>query len=272
MKRIWVHIGFHKTGSSAIQESLFNQREVLLEAGLGYPKPLCRFPSHGDLAWCFMGDRAHWRDRDYEIDEVKDYYQDQVERTSAKDLVISSEDISLLNERQVQEVATWFNGQDLRVLAFMRDPISQLVSRYHHAVLTGQVQVSFKDFLATKSKGLESFPRVLNYWSLAVGPEKLYSIEYSSNAVNDFYSKIGYAELAPEVEKRVGIGVHPWLVDSYRKIPETNDGKTLKERLVKIGRDLPKVDALEHHVGKQEAENLRKQYSLQSIYDQLQKL
>lgn len=270
--RIWIHIGFHKTGSSAIQESLFKRRELLSNAGLEYPKPQCRFPSHGELAWCFMGERAHWRDRDYEIDAVKDYYQDQVLQSSAKDFVISSEDLSLLKAQQLKEVVSWFAGHDLKVVAFLRDPISQLVSRYHHAVRAGHIDVSFKEFVVSKGGSLENFPRILKQWSSAVGPENLVSIEYSSNSVKDFYKKVGYAEFAPEVEKRVGTGVHPWLVDSYRKIPDTNEGKSLKARLVKIGRDLPKVDALEHHVGRQEAENLRKQYSLQNIYEQLQKL
>jgi len=38
MKRIFLHIGFHKTGTSALQEYLSKNREYLLKQKILYPE------------------------------------------------------------------------------------------------------------------------------------------------------------------------------------------------------------------------------------------
>ncbi|WP_420587334.1 sulfotransferase domain-containing protein [Ruegeria sp.] len=227
--RVWLHIGFHKTGSSAIQSFLLNSRSELLEEGLDYPMPLCGYDSHGEAAWCFLGERAGWRNKDYDPILVRDYFRKKLTNSNGRDFVVSSEDFSLMPRPQVEELCEWFKGYDLRVIAYVRDPLDQAVSRYHHGVLNGRTKEAFKDFLENAIPSFGEFSRILDLWASIVGPEKIRVRQYSTNAAADFCYALGYESNAPTVAKRVGAGVHPWLSNSYRGLPDTPEGQAAKD-------------------------------------------
>ena len=50
MRRIVLHIGYHKTGSSALQQFLFTHRRRLSEAGILYPIPAVG-PKRANITW-----------------------------------------------------------------------------------------------------------------------------------------------------------------------------------------------------------------------------
>ena len=49
--RIVLHIGFHKTGSSAIQANLAEFATLYRKQGLVVPEGLSRWTGHPELAW-----------------------------------------------------------------------------------------------------------------------------------------------------------------------------------------------------------------------------
>lgn len=58
-KTIYLHIGFHKTGTSALQHYLWNNRALLRKKGINYPAIGLSGPTHGMLANCLRGEPSH---------------------------------------------------------------------------------------------------------------------------------------------------------------------------------------------------------------------
>ncbi len=248
------HIGFHKTGSSAIQEHLFSSRESLLASNVLYPDPLCPFPSHGELAWCFLGNDAPWKDKEYNPSEVVAHYQDLIDNTACDKVVLSSEDLSLLPHigNSFRIFANSFAKYDVRIVAYIRNPFHYLISSYHHAIKEGHTDRSFQEFLA-----FSFFDRAIDYesrlgrWADAFGQDAIVLREYRPDrAVEDFHELLGLAPPSPCVEtKKVNAGVHAWISESYRKLPQNADGNRARELLLEASTVFPRINDLHFYLG-----------------------
>lgn len=251
-----LHIGFHKTGSSAIQEFLHEHRDFAREKGIGYPKPLCIFPSHAEIAWSHLKDWAPWRDRDYEPIEVLDYYRAIVENNEAdgRHTVISNEDISLLaDDREMfHGFAEAVKPLNPIILAYVRDPSDYVFSAYHHAIAEGHTKSAFKDWYLTDFHAdAVDFRTRVERWEMEFGAASILIREYGANgtdSVGDFLSIFGVDRPTNETQKRVNTGIHPWFVDSYRKIQNGPPGETSRQALIRASVEAPVVDAAEFYL------------------------
>lgn len=262
-----IHIGFHKTGTSAVQEDLYKNRQWLLENDINYPAPLCPFPSHGDLPWSLLGDDAPWKDREYKFEDVFEYYESILELEKTKTTVISSEDFSLLPHigpkfhffsKVMQKYAP-------KIAVYVRNPYDYVISAYHHAIRERHTNISFKEYLA-----YSFFDRAVDYesrisrWAEAFGSDAIILREYAAKgAIRDFYNMLGLPD--PELleeNQAINVGVHPWLCDAYRKSPETESGEVFRGQLIELSRTLPKVNSLEFYLGEDWEEILRPRIGL----------
>ncbi|TWD48657.1 hypothetical protein FB480_108142 [Agrobacterium vitis] len=249
-----IHIGLHKTGTSAVQEHLFENRVKLLEAGLNYPSPLCQFPSHGELAWCFLKENAPWKDKEYNVQDVFSHYKYIFEKNTEYTTIVSSEDMSLLPilGREFRDFTNFMKDYNPLIAVYVRNPYDYLVSSYHHAIREGYVKVSFKDYLA-----FSFFDRAVDYetriarWADAFGSESIILREYfAKDSVADFYDLLEMSWPGTSgTRQTVNSGIHPWLSDAYRKAPDTSDGHQFREKLMELSKTLPVVNALEFYLG-----------------------
>jgi hypothetical protein len=88
MRRCFIHIGTHKTGTTAIQQLLWRNRSLLLQRVYCYPQAGCPegLPGQHNLAWQISGDH---RFRD-DLGTIDDMIR-EVENSS-DDIILSSED------------------------------------------------------------------------------------------------------------------------------------------------------------------------------------
>ncbi len=246
-----LHIGFHKTGSSAVQEFFYEDQTSLLEHGISYPQPLCSYPSHGELAWCFLNEDAPWKDRTYQVDEVCRHYTNILRENEKLGLItiLSTEDLSLISKHDMKELATILSEFPVYVIIYTRDPVDYMVSLYNHAVAEGATPLSFRDFLLTDfAFEATRFAERIEEWADVFGRQALVVREYALDAVADFADMLG-KPLQISASKRTNPGIHPWLSDAYRKLPNTPDGLAARTILREASEKMPIVDAIEHFLG-----------------------
>lgn len=224
-----IHIGYHKTGTTAIQNLLATNRDVLCEHGIVYPASLGSWPGHPELAWIFEREPWPWQDKIYDGQVVKEYYQsifDAHKDTNAT-VVISSEEFCRLeyNFDGFLGLRSFLLPYNPIILGYVRTPVSFLMSRYRHEVQNGQEKRPLRDFLCSYDN-LQSadFRSRTMKWSQHFHDRCIFrnyeSVKDQSNSVlPNFLDLIGYSEnnklLKDTYTERK---LHPALLEARRAI------------------------------------------------------
>ncbi|RKP46188.1 hypothetical protein [Pararobbsia silviterrae] len=91
-----VHIGAPKTGSTAIQRTLADNRSALLDHGLHYPDVSLRGFGHHDLAFRLHGAYPDWASQQpLTLDDLQRRFENEVAGHAASTVVLSSENFYL---------------------------------------------------------------------------------------------------------------------------------------------------------------------------------
>ncbi|MEA3492183.1 MAG: hypothetical protein U9R27_09810 [Campylobacterota bacterium] len=277
MKRLFLHIGFHKTGTSALQEYLDENREKLIKNGIFYPKSHSSlFPGNVDLSWAFDKTPPSWSsvDKTNKNDIIK-YYKDQIDETSCETIIISSEDFVLLDGQSdsIEKIRKFFIDYDTKIIAYVREPIEFILSLYSHAVRSRSINCSFKKYIAEKySFRAADYPTRLQPWIKIFGRENLIVKKYltaefvNSNLVDDFFAATGIEVEVDKTMNRSNIGIHPWLIQPYIEISSANIVEKIKVKKLRelslLGLDLPKEDTLRYLLEKEDLEIIRNSYQV----------
>ena len=97
--KLVVHVGPHKTGTTALQLMLARNRNALGNAGICYPSSMTQHAGHHELSWSLKG----WNlrllgtyDGPESTTEILTTFMSEAKKAGASTLVLSSEDLSLL--------------------------------------------------------------------------------------------------------------------------------------------------------------------------------
>jgi hypothetical protein len=157
IKNIYLHIGLHKTGTSTIQHILGKQRNDLAAEGILYPiiPGSDKLASNHSVPFFSMFSSRPER---YHINILnghttsesikklnEDYYnqlQQQISGFAGESMIISGEDISYLNDKELlnlkrQLVLLTCDEVQFTVIAFIRHPVELYRSRYLEKIKTG---------------------------------------------------------------------------------------------------------------------------------------
>ncbi|MER6730985.1 hypothetical protein [Streptomyces puniciscabiei] len=176
-----LHIGPHKTGTTAIQGALFAARDRMPEYGVAFPAHT-RHPMEAALAACarpaMMGDTVptdrHWR-----------RLLDQVAATGGRTSVISSEFFAdAPDDETVARIVEQLGGDRVRVLVTLRPLVRIMPSQWQQYVQNG-LRMGYADWLEHMlrkppyDKPNPSFWHrhrhhlLVERWARAVGPERV---------------------------------------------------------------------------------------------------
>lgn len=214
-KRVILHIGFHKTGSSALQAFLSGNAERLAREGIGYPYP---DPKHivatggcsgNAVQILYKGGFMEGAGVDTNVRErISDSYFDTLARIVQADskptVLISGEILSTRPGKQFSSfIAKLRLFSDVEIVCFVRDPFDFVFSSWKQSFKTSVMIPDFPGYLRRISTDEENESSMLNGFKYFDGigvPLKV--INYDNNKKNvasAFMSAIGYKNISDEV-------------------------------------------------------------------------
>jgi hypothetical protein len=136
-KQLVLHVGFHKSGTSALQESFFAQRKELEAQGTLYPS--VGWQAHHRVAWAIARKRWGWKDRGGKTTPYSTWIRMiwRIRLSKARKVVLSSEFLSELSLNQIQQLNKQVSGRQVKVLFTLRPFVKLLGSSYQQYLKFG---------------------------------------------------------------------------------------------------------------------------------------
>ena len=147
MAKLFLHVGFHKTGTTSLQDALNRNRKELQSQGVIYPKTR-KFRAQHEFAWS-VGQRG-WGWKQFGGSQAGPgpaRRMFKLIRSSKENLIISSEFLSELSPEHIQKLASSIGDKELRVIFTVR-PVSKILpSAYQQEVKNGS-KLTYDKWLA----------------------------------------------------------------------------------------------------------------------------
>lgn len=190
MSKVFLHIGLHKTGTTAIQTTLFENREVLAEQG--YRVPVSGVPAaaplgHHELAWA--------QDRNGELLERWQDLRKETAEDETSSWILTSEELCVLKAEHIASVRRLLNDHDVTVIVYLRNQVDLVESLYRTEVLHYSVDVPLRSYIEHVRTRLD-YLSLLDDWCGAFGRTnvvvRLYEKTFlPGGVVPDFFGIIG---------------------------------------------------------------------------------
>lgn len=202
MKKIFLHIGMHKTGTSSIQSTLFHSTELLKKYNVFYPTSLgenhsiplysnfCENPSRYYLH--VKNGLSQKEVEHFNESYINSFMAELKQNYDIERLVLSGEDVSSLTELDLIKLRKFLrkelNNYELKIICFVRNPWSYFTSSTQEYLKVGHNKPAIPTSIYKTC--LEKFITVFGRDSISV-----YSFEKACNAeygiVGEFLKIIG---------------------------------------------------------------------------------
>jgi len=196
---LYLHIGFWKTGTTTIQDSMFLNRDILAEFGICYPS---LSKNHTFLASAFHPTPENFivaRSKSLASRELNEWHISSLEKFEKeiegfKKVIVSSEFLLDLPEKAIVNLYEYLLKKFSKVfiVVYLRDPVSHLCSSINEQVKQGHY--SLDKAYEIHSRGVEY--KKLKNWIKVYGEDnvKVRVLESSllkgSNLLEDFLSVV----------------------------------------------------------------------------------
>ena len=136
-RRLVIHAGFHKSGTTALQEAFDAQSDQLREAGIIYPN--IGRKAHHRVAWALSEKTWGWSKRGGERTSRKQWTSlvKAVNSSDAETIVVSSEFFSELNGDAIRTIFSEIKGRQIEALFTVRPLVKLLGSSYQQYLKYG---------------------------------------------------------------------------------------------------------------------------------------
>lgn len=194
-KRVFVHIGRPKTGTTAIQIALADGRATLEKHGFVYPSP------HAQHAFIVYSCNPHL------LKGFPPSKQEMFMSVSASvraelpnienDVILSSEGLSFTEPRAL---ADWLGNLDTSIIVYLREQVEWLASGYQQEVKSRAITSQFSEFINLFDVDYAKF---LDKWASVFGADRIIPRIYTkellvgNNVVTDFLSVLGIDDAGP---------------------------------------------------------------------------
>lgn len=187
---LFLHVGWSKTGTSAIQAQIQAQKEDFLAEGILYPQSL-QWPdhSHHPFALSFKGSGTY--QSDMTPGQALEALRLEMQASPAQSVLLSSElsPFYFNNPRFRAFVKEHF--ETVKVMFTVRPQSELLLSLFNQLVKDPNVRYGGTPFvLAMRNIQWLNFYKKIVQWSGVVGKENIMVVPYSKNVVQDFFRKL----------------------------------------------------------------------------------
>jgi hypothetical protein len=134
MKKLTIHAGPHKTGSSYMQHMFVENMAALEKEGLVYPEDLLLFKGHHEVANYFFN-KNKWKDSPKLVTKIN---------AIENDVLLSSENFSKLDFESLKALGAAFSGFEISIVYYLRNPSFRLFSWWQELVRHGHIQGFFE--------------------------------------------------------------------------------------------------------------------------------
>lgn len=197
-KRLYIHIGLPKTGTSAIQNYLVTNYDLLKDKhNLFYPK-LGRAGdgSHHNIAWALSANPYKELLDDAKQRELLIELRNEIDSSTCSSALLSSECFAMHSNKAFKEIIA--SNYELHIICYLRRQDDYIESSYSQIVkdVVRKETRSFTEYLNDSLSSLSYF-EMLQKWEGIAEKENIHIREYDKNSflngsiVDDFLSIIG---------------------------------------------------------------------------------
>ena len=193
-RRVFLHIGRNKTGSTAVQVALSENRERLVDLGFDYPGNAL---DHAAIVYS-MSKRALEQlpeaAREANIAAAA-ALRDSI-HTHDRDVILSSEGLSNIHPKLIME---WLDGIDATIVVYIREQVEYLASAYQQAVKGDLETGTFEEYAGRFSV---DYYEILTRWERFFKRKRMIVRTYDrsrligGDVVSDFLATIGISDFA----------------------------------------------------------------------------
>ena len=190
--RFYIHIGTHKTGSTALQYYLMHNRQELVNKGILYPSAGIKDAGHHHLAWAIKNrDKA-------EVSRLYREINEEAELNKCTKIILSSEELEFLYDPAcIQEFVPAFSS----IIVFLRRQDTYLESEFNQHVKMYDTRFSgdiFRFFFHHDFRLRFDYSSLVSRWEDSCEGARMSVISYDQCRKDDslfqtFFSQIGLA-------------------------------------------------------------------------------
>jgi hypothetical protein len=145
-RRLIIHAGFHKSGTTALQEAFDAQSEELKAAGITYPNINRR--AHHRIAWSLIGKNWGWGKRGGEKVSPKEWQQlaTSINASDDETIIISSEFFSEMDGDAIRRLFSAIKGRKVQAVFTVR-PLAKLLGSSYQQYLKYGIKADYEEWL-----------------------------------------------------------------------------------------------------------------------------
>lgn len=196
-KRIFLHIGTHKTATTTIQAGCIENHASLLESGWLYPATGIFLYGHHNIAWEFLTDHhplswnqiEAWAQFRPKLGGMNDLLA-EINASPAQNVILSSENFDQFPTQCIHSLRDSLTDYQVEIVVFLREQGAFLQSAWAQFVKTGYITQDFYSFIEEK---LSSRDEVLRYfgaydlflkpWINSFGKEHVHPIPFGGENI-----------------------------------------------------------------------------------------
>lgn len=178
MANVLLHIGRHKTGTTALQQAFIASREALFAAGIDYPRHGLEYGAHHLIAEAV---HLHSLQKgDAEVARLLRDFRAEIDRAPTPWILVSSEGFQRCRP---DAVARLFTGHQVWVTIYLRDPLSYLQSAYLQEVQASTYAEAIEGFAVTEFEA--DYQDFYDHWAKVFGVRNILVRIFHPNLLRD---------------------------------------------------------------------------------------
>lgn len=189
IKKVYIHIGLPKTGTTSIQNFFIKYRNELINFGFLYPEnitsknflkehKLTKFNSLNDHN--FLYDIKNYN---YEYHDI--FYLKLIEEiknnNNCDKLIISSENLIFADSELINKIKNLFIGKEIKIIFSHRNYIDWMNSYYYETIYSGRSTWSFNKFIEKMKSEILPYRKKTNLWVNIFNEKSFNIINYENN-------------------------------------------------------------------------------------------
>lgn len=234
MKKIILHIGFGKTGTSSIQHMLYTGKDILQEQGILYPSKEAWSGAHHNYV------TPLWQEKNgialqsrYLIEAALD----ELNKSNCNTLVLSSEILCYVSKTYVAELSDIFDGYNVEIIFYIREQSKLIESAFLQHVKEGREHWGSLDKFIKYSINSFNFMTRITPWACVFGHNAIKARLFDKRIIGNDVCK-DFLHTAGLPSRRLTLGIMenesliPEMVDSILLLDRTNPDNQERKEIV----------------------------------------